>query len=116
MYRNGDITGYIVMYSSATDSGHHNVSTTGLTVTIPDLEPGQYRVSVTGMNADRLGPYSAERLVNIIAQTPSGIVCAIFRYLYCPTQISSPTHFTRAPPTPAKIAASKQQIGGPTHK
>ena len=25
MYRNGDITGYIVMYSSATDSGHHNM-------------------------------------------------------------------------------------------
>ena len=88
MYRNGEITGYTVMYKSTTDSRQRNVSTAGFIVTIPNLEPGKYRVSVAGMNADGLGPCSKNISVIIIAQPPTGITC----YSYCRTVQNHEAH------------------------
>ena len=76
--RNGNITGYTVMYTNS-EKQLLNV-TDELNVTIPNLEPGEYSVSVAGRNKQGLGPYSAEEMLTVIraaTPTPSGI----FQYL-----------------------------------
>ena len=50
--------------------------TDGLRVTIPNLEPGEYSVSVAGRKKQGLGPYSEKMQVVIRAPTPTGILQA----------------------------------------
>ena len=64
--RNGNITGYTVMYTK-NENQLRNV-TDGLMVTIPNLEPGGYSVSIAGRNKQGLGPYSEK--IQIVIRAP----------------------------------------------
>ena len=74
IHRNGNITGYGIIYHMRDNNQKYNVSSSGTMLDIPDLQPSTtYVISVAAVNSEGIGIYGTI--------TASTLPCELYNFI-----------------------------------